>query len=347
MAARSDKTAAHISPLSSAPSGESSRGARRRWAITASGLIIVLAGAAVYHNSLNGPFIFDDINSIPGSPTIRSLWPIWPALSPQTAGGLAVQDRPIVNLSLAVNYAIGELDVRGYHIFNLVVHLLAALTLFGVIRRTLQLAVMPEHVVLSSLPLAFVAALIWTVHPLNTEAVTYIIQRTESLMALFYLLTLYCVIRAAAAPGPLPWYLAAVVACALGAGCKEAMVTAPVIILLYDRVFLSRSFKEVFARRWPLYVGLAATWGLLAALVLPLSGRAELLPEYEYWTATRSYAYMQFEAVVRYLGLCFWPYTLVMDYGELSVGEVALSVPQAIVIGLLLAGTIWGLCRRP
>ena len=143
------------------------------------------------------------------------------------------------------------------------------------------------------------------------------------------------------------WCLAAVVACALGAGCKEAMVTAPVIILLYDRVFLSRSFKEVFRRRWPLYVGLAATWVLLAALVLPLSGRAELPPEYEYWTATRSYAYVQFEAVVRYLCLAFWPHPLIVDYGMLSSDTATLSVPQAIIIGLLLAGTIWGLCRRP
>jgi len=317
-----------------------------RWSTPAAAIVIILAGVAVYHNSLRGPFIFDDIDSIKNNPTIRSLWPIRSVLSPP-GDGCTVHDRPIVNVSLAVNYAIGGLNVRGYHVFNLAVHILAALTLFGIVRKTLRLPVVPEHLARASLPLALATALIWTVHPLQTEAVTYVIQRTESMMGLFYLLTLYCAIRGAGASRPFWWYVGAVAACALGMGCKEVMVTAPLIVLFYDRVFLARSFKVAFARRWRLYVGLAATWALLAALVLPFSGRAIDHARLGYWQATYSYALTQIVAIVRYLGLCFWPHPLIVDYGHLPAGEVTLSIPHAIILVMLLAAAAGAFFYRP
>ncbi len=345
MAERPDKSAAHMSELLARSTVERSAPATRWWIPSAAGLVIVLAGAAAYYNSIQRPFIFDDPGSIERNPTIRSLWPIWAPLSPP-GGGEAVQNRPVVNLSLAVNYAIGRLDVRGYHVFNLVIHILAALTLFAVIRRTLHLPIMPEHVVRASLPLAFVASLIWTVHPLNTEAVTYIIQRTESMMGLFYLLTLYCLIRAAASSRPARWYIAAIVVCAMGAGCKETIASAPVVILIYDRVFLARSFKEVFRRRWLLYIALAATWGLLAALVVPGGGRVTLLGAEFSW-ALSNYALMQIAAVAHYLRLCFWPHPLIVDYGALPFEGATLSIWPATVMLIVLAATVWALCRRP
>ena len=259
---------------------------------------------------------------------------------------MAIQNRPIVNLSLAINYAIGDLDVLGYHFFNLVVHILATLTLFGIIRRTLRLPVVPESIAAGAAPMALISALIWTVHPLQTEAVTYIIQRTESMMGLFYLLTLYCAIRGAGASSPGRWYLAAVAACTLGTGCKEVMVSAPLIVLIYDRVFLSHSFKEVFRRRWTLYVGLAVTWVLLAALVLPAGGRAGSA-HIGYWESLHAYAMSQCIVIVRYLRLCFWPHPLIMDYGLLVTGPAPSVLPYAVIIILLLVATIWALCRRP
>jgi len=337
------KSAAHISPLSGAPSDESSGHAPRHWATSLATIVIVLAGVAAYHNSLQGPFIFDDLTSIPENSTIRSLRPIWTALSPPKEGQ-AVQRRPIVNLSLAVNYAIGGLDVRGYHIFNLLVHILAALTLFGIIRRTLRLPAMPGHIAAAATPLAFAAALIWTVHPLATEAVTYIIQRTELLAGLFYLLTLYCLIRGASASRAVWWYVAAVVACALGMGSKEVVVSAPLIVLLYDRLFLCRTFKEVFRRRWGLYLALASTWALPAMLLV--HGR-EAATGAAYWAALPSYALTQLAAVVGYLGLCFWPHPLIVDYGHLPTGAVSLNPAHAIIILLLLAGTVLSFRKCP
>ena len=101
----------------------------------------------------------------------------------------------MVSLTLAVNYALGGMNVWGYHAVNLAIHILAAWTLFGVVRRTLILPRLRERFGSAATPLALVAALLWMVHPLQTEAVTYVIQRTEALVGLFYLLVLYCVIR--------------------------------------------------------------------------------------------------------------------------------------------------------
>src|SRR5688500_8883289 len=97
---------------------------------------IVLAAVIAYHGSLGAPFFFDDVIAITNNPSIRSLWPITDVLSPPTDGGGAT-GRPIVNLSLALNHALGGNDVRGYHLFNLIVHSIAALALFGLVRRTL------------------------------------------------------------------------------------------------------------------------------------------------------------------------------------------------------------------
>ena len=97
--------------------------------------VIVLAALAAYHNSFSGPFIFDDSGSITGNPTIRHLWPAWKTLSPpsdQTVGG-----RPLLNLSLALNYALSGDAVWSYHALNLAIHIFSALALFGIVRRTL------------------------------------------------------------------------------------------------------------------------------------------------------------------------------------------------------------------
>jgi hypothetical protein len=152
-------------------------------------VLILVAGLWAYHNSFRAPLIFDDAFSITRNPHIRHLWPIWDALSP--ASKSFVGGRPIVNLSLALNYALGGLAVRGYHVFNLAIHLLAGLTLYGIVRRTLLRPGLSERFGASAEWIALAVALLWTVHPLQTEAVTYISQRCESLMGLFYLLTLY------------------------------------------------------------------------------------------------------------------------------------------------------------
>ena len=97
-------------------------------------------------------------------------------------------------------------------------------------------------------------SLIWLVHPLQTQAVTYIVQRGESLMGLFFLLFMYCAVRGHLSSKSAGWYLSAVLCCWLGMGTKEVMIVAPLVMLVYDRIFLSDSWKTVFRQRWPVYL---------------------------------------------------------------------------------------------
>ena len=228
-------------------------------------MLVIAAGIGAYHNSFQGPFIFDDLHSIPLNPHIRHLWPIREALSAPRY--CSVNGRPVICLSLALNYALGGLNVRGYHAFNLAVHLLSALVLFGILRRTLEGEKLRDRFGDAAVWLAAAIAIIWEIHPLQTESVTYIVQRTELLMGLFLLLTLYCALRGSHSARPSAWYLAAVISCALGMGSKEVMVGAPLLVLLYDRVFLASSFRELWQRRGGLYASLAATWLILVVLV--------------------------------------------------------------------------------
>ncbi len=304
--------------------------------------LVICAAFYAYHNSFRGPFIFDDLPAIPNNPTIRQLWPPWGAMSPPPG----TTGRPVVNFSLAVNYALGGLDVWGYHVLNLAIHILAALVLYGVVRRTLLGPSLRERYGDEAPWLALAVALIWVVHPLQTESVTYIITRTESLMGLFFLLTLYCAIRGAESSHPGGWYAAGVVSSALGMGSKEIMAVAPVIVLMYDRLFLSKSFQETFRRRWSLYVGLAATWLVFAALVPTRMGRD--IARLSSTEVTRwDYLKTQAGVIVHYLRLAFWPHPLVADYYDwpLARSVTTILAPAAVVV-TLLGAMAWALHRR-
>jgi tetratricopeptide (TPR) repeat protein len=306
-------------------------------------LLIAVAGFAAYANSFSGPFVFDDVGSIPENPTIRQLWRVGHVLAPP-ANGSTVSGRPILNLSLALNYAVGGTQVGGYHAANLAIHLLAALVLYGIARRTLR-----------SNPLAaWVIALLWTVHPLQTEAVTFVIQRAESLMSLFYLLTLYCFIRGvgevsgkAAGRGSRVWFGLGWLACLFGMATKENMVSAPLVVLLYDRTFLAGNFREAWRRRRGVYLALASSWILLGGLVAgggaDRSGSMGFAANGPWW----GYGLTQFEAIAHYLRLVVWPHPLVFEYGTFWVTDPATVVPYACVVVPLVGATIWALSRRP
>jgi tetratricopeptide (TPR) repeat protein len=306
-------------------------------------LVIALAGLAVYSNSLSGPFVFDDQLSIVENASIREWWRLGSVLFPERE--LPTAGRPLVNLSFALNYAAGGLDVRGYHLGNLALHIGCALLMFGVVRRTLELPAAGVPSTTTAANLAFGAALVWVIHPLNSEAVDYLSQRTELFMALFYVLTLYAAIRAWRSTRPRAWQALAVLACGAGMACKESMVTAPVVVLLYDRIFLYKSAGDALRHRWRFYAGLAATWLLLAALMSsgPRIHSAGFSSGVSPWT----YLLNQTIMIARYVWLAVWPSSLVLNYGvplPLTLGEV---LPYALIVVVLLVLTAIALGRRP
>ena len=306
-------------------------------------VLLVIIGAAAYSNSFNGPFIFDDEYSIVDNPHILHLWPLGKAMSapPQAT----VAGRPIASLSLAVNYVISGYSVWSYHLFNLLVHILAGLTLYGIIRRTLLCERLKGRFGKYAAVVAWVAAAMWVAHPLQTESVTYIVQRTESLMGLFYLLTLYSAIRAMESNKSLVWSVVSVVCCGLGMGTKEVMATAPALVLLYDRAFFAGSFTGALRRRWGLYSGLAATWVILAVLILP--GPRSATAGFSFSYKPFDYALNQCIVILHYLRLAFWPKGLCLDYNQPMIKEWVKVLPPMTVIAVMLAVTVRGLiCNR-
>jgi tetratricopeptide (TPR) repeat protein len=289
----------------------------------------MLASLLVYLGSLGAPYYFDDHESITGNASIRELasfaWTNPPAIRGETVSG-----RPLLNLSFALNHALGGFEVRGFRATNILIHALAALTLFGLIRRTLrQRSTSPNEAAADWFALAIAA--LWALHPLHTGAVTYIVQRAESLAGLFYLLTLYGFVRATEAPAQRRWFWLSVIACFCGVLTKETVATAPVLALLYDRVFVAGSLRAAWRARWRFYAGLASSWIVLATLVLMNHGRggsAGLGAAITPWT----YLLTQCGAIARYLELAVWPRGQVFDYGmETATGLADVWLPALML----------------
>jgi len=303
----------------------------------------VLAGAIAYANGLSGPFVFDDIGSIVENAHLHSLWPLSEALSapPQAT----VAGRPLVSLSLALNYALGGLDVRGYHLTNLAIHLLCGLALFGVVHRTLGISTLTSRYGRRAPWLASACALLWLVHPLCTEVVDYTVQRTESIMALCYLVTLYAAVRAAAAARPGGWSVVAVAACAAGMASKEVMVTAPVAVVLFDLAYQPGSIGRNLRRRWGLYAGLASTWAILA-VIMAMGPRAKTVGV-TLGISALDYAANQGVLVVEYLKAAVWPHPLVIDYGYARPLPEGVATPFVLAVAALVIVAALLFWRRP
>ena len=164
------------------------------------------------------------------------------------------------------------------------------------------------------------------------------------MMGVFHLLTLYCAVRAAQSARPARWQAGAIAACGLGMACKESMATAPIIVAAYDRTFLFGSWRQAFRARGLLYAGLAITWVELGLLIASGERTSVQLSGFtESWT----YLLNQLRMISRYVGLAFWPQSLVFDYGvpvQVSLSDVRLA---GLVVTCLAVATLAALWFRP
>jgi protein O-mannosyl-transferase len=306
---------------------------------------IAAAAFAAYYGSFPAPFLFDDHKTIENNPSIRHLDSVGVVLFPPEKVFSA--GRPFLNLTFAVNYALGGISVTGYHIANLLIHILAGITLFGIVKATLSQPKLREKFNGEAPLLAMAIAIVWMLHPIQTESVTYISQRAESLMGLCYLLTLYFFIRTCGSRVPGLWASLSVSACALGMMTKEVMVTAPLAVLLYDRAFIAGSFREAWRQRRRVYLGLAATWLVLAVLMANSGLRHRgvgYAGDFTWWT----YALTESKVVVEYLRLSLWPNPLVFDYGhELAITHATEAAPYLLILSLLISLALLGSKRCP
>ncbi len=240
--------------------------------------------------------------------------------------------RPTFSLSLALTNRLLGSEPQAHHAVNLAIHILAALVLFGIVRRTLARQRFQAFSERRSANVALAAALIWLVHPLQTESVTYIVQRAESLMGLLLLSTVYCAMRAVGSPYRFWWQLAAVAACILGTGSKQTAIFTPLLVWLYDYTFASQ-LESKWSRPifYPLLV--CPLWVFLLTHGSALNTRFEPL-------RYLSYAFAQPAVVLHYLKLTVWPSDLFLYVNtELfkvqSVAQVV--IPTAILVTVFVA----------
>lgn len=272
--------------------------------------LLFAAGFLIYSNSFFYPFQFDDLPHIIENERIRSLSYMWPPNGHRYVGVV----------TLAFNYSLGGLDTFGYHLFNVLVHCLNAFVVWRLVMLTFRTPSMENMGEVEGLPwglradtaVAGAAALLFVAHPVQTQAVTYIIQRFTSLATLFYLLALMCYIKArfsqagggsSARSGG--WFAASFLSTLLAAGTKEITFTIPFAIILYEAIFFhqpeqswSEKFKSLSWYFIPLFLtlvliplGLINTGKPLGELIGELertTRETEAITRWEYfWTETR------------------------------------------------------------
>jgi hypothetical protein len=285
-------------------------------------LIIVILGILIYSNTFNVPFVFDDINSIVNDPAIRDVRRM---IDPQNMYG----NRYVGFLTLALNYDMHGLNVAGYHIFNLFIHLLNALFVYGLLILTFRTpyvaACLHKDVLNNSdfyrwIPLF--TALLFVSHPVQTQAVTYTVQRFASLATLFYLVSLVLYIKARGSDSSkrsrYAFYAASIISAVLAMRTKEISFTLPVMVLLYEFMFFHGDIRKrilflllVLLTMFIIPLSIIVTWGGSTGSIgidaLTSIAGSENFSRWDYLNT-------QFRVIVTYIRLLFLPIHQNLDY---------------------------------
>jgi protein O-mannosyl-transferase len=284
-------------------------------------LLIATLGLLVYSNTFTVPFVLDDNVNIRDNPIIKS-FDAFQNISEPIAGQIPqdvlthFKTRFIGYFSFALNYSLDGLDVAGYHLFNLAVHIINALLVYWLIILTFRTPFLARHenACSNSAILAFISAFLFVCHPLQTGAVTYIVQRFASLATMFYLITLVLYIDFRLRPAG--WtkyaiYTLAVITAIAAMLTKEISFTLPVVIALYEIMF----FEGQIRSRIAILVLFLLTMMIIPLLLSTTMGSFETMRQASPDKITRlEYLFTQFTVLVVYLRLLFVPVNQNLDY---------------------------------
>lgn len=290
-------------------------------------VLICCLGFIIYSNNFHSPFQLDDDHSIIDNISIRNL-------SDTNAIFSYFPTRFITDLSIAFNYHIGGLNVFGYHLFNLLVHLLSAIMVWWLVLLTLRAPAFKGNKMADySHIIAFFAGLLFVSHPIQTEGVTYIIQRAASLAALFYVSSIAFYARSRLSKDNLPYYILSLMALVLAMFSKEMTITLPLMIILYEFCFF-REKGSSWKRLAPFIVGL---------LIIPITmvvtksvdfGQMHLVREPGPGISPLNYLLTQFRVISTYIRLLLIPVNQNLDYNY-SISRTLLNIPVLLSLILL------------
>lgn len=310
----------------------------RKW-LVGLGAIALIA----YWNSFTGVFLWDD-NNFSKSPIFES--PTWYAQA-----FIFPLDRRILQLTFTLNNWFGVTNVWTYHAVNLLIHTLSGLALFGVVRKTLEAPRIATEFRQASRPLAFVSTAIFLVHPLQTESVTFIVQRAQALMGMLGLVGFYAFIRGCETQKPMGWFAISIASLAIGLTSKPHFVAMPAILGLYDIIFISGSIRESFRLRKAYYILLSLGWIFILANVGKSleqhSDIGNMALDSDKVMTFWEYALSQFGVLTYYIYLIFVPVNLCLDYAWPLATEWRQIIPPAVFIVSLIALNLWALFRYP
>jgi len=322
-------------------------------------LIVVsflLLGLIIYSNTFHSSFQFDDETHIEENAHIRLTQLSWEKLADVFKG--PSKARPVPMFSLALNYYFGRYDVVGYHLVNILIHVVNATLLYLLLRATLRLSPAPLS---NASWVAFFSALLWFVHPVQTQSVTYIVQRINSMAALFYVLSLLLYVRGRTlqrqkaksqqrqkaagrfqelCPPPYLCFASSVLSGLLAMASKEISFTLPFFVLLYEWYF----FQDL---SWP-WLRRSLPWMLfacipVAVLLVVHFGGHPLQPFtvwYGDWFFTMSQRVMtELRVVLHYVSLLFYPHPsrLNLDY-DFPLSYSLFEPPTTLLSLCVIAG---------
>ncbi|MEI6765642.1 MAG: tetratricopeptide repeat protein [Bacteroidota bacterium] len=305
---------------------------------------IVIVGSIIYSNSFNCGFQFDDYANIRDNPAIKNL-------SNVSAWWNYVPSRPLGTMTFALNYHFNKLDVWGYHFVNLIIHLINSILILLLVISTINTPRIKSTPVFKHRNLiALFAALLFLTHPLQTQAVTYIVQRLASLATMFYILSLLFYVNGRESQTrkkSIVFFVLSALAALLGMMTKENTFTLPVIILLYEFTFIRTNRFSISFRDWKIwaFAGIILIGILLFLKNFNLTIFNDIKPEQGHTYTITAYTYLltQFRVLTTYLRLLLLPLNQNLDYDyAISTGffELKTLFSFLMLLGIVIAGIL-------
>jgi tetratricopeptide (TPR) repeat protein len=301
--------------------------------------ILVLAATTflIYANTYHSPFVFDDLRHLERNPNIQVT-----DLSLDSMRKAALDSpsnkRPVALITLALNYFFHQLDLPGYHLVNILVHLAAGIFLYLFLQTTFNLQRSSQKNSAAGW-LPFAAALIWVVYPLHVQSVTYIIQRMNSMASMFYMLAMLCYARGRLAKAI--WHKVALfsgcfAAALLAVGSKEIAATLPFFVFLYEWFFLQDLRGVWLQKRLPVIIGVTFLLGVMALFYLGVNPLKSITDGYGFRDFTlEQRLFTEFRVVVFYISLLFFPHPSRLNMDHHFVLSQALWDPAATLLSLV------------
>jgi len=304
-------------------------------------LFLALFVFLIYSNTLGSPFVFDDVHVIPDNPNIRLTNLTLKEMTRAAFDGPSIY-RPVPKLSFALNYYFHQNNVLGYHLVNIFIHITTGILLYLFSQMTLGLLSQPSrHKFPKWIP--FFTALIWMVHPIQTQSVTYMVQRMNSMAAMFYILSLLLYGKARCAEDGTEkkiLFTGCIISGLFSLGSKEIAATLPVFIFLYEWYFFQGLNRAWLKRHLLPLAGLLLILIIVSFLYLGSNPLDKLLADYKTYPFNLIQRVLtELRVVIYYISLLILPHPsrLNIDY-DFSISQSLLHPPTTLLSLLLIAG---------